>query len=97
VSASSITKQIHSIRTQPKPNIPRILSKFLIILLIELLPLASISSMLELSITLLPLIQIAPPHQFSILWVGEETPHAISNWEVPHNHRRNSAMLLRNA
>jgi hypothetical protein len=97
MSASSITKRIHSIHTQPKPNIPRVLSKFQIILLIELLPLASISWMSDLSITLLALIRILPPHQFSILWVGEEMPQVIVNWEVPHNHRRNSALLLRNA
>ena len=64
VSASPVTKQIHSIRTQRKPNVPWILSKFQIILLIEFLPLPSISWMSKLSIALLAL---------SILWVGEET------------------------
>jgi hypothetical protein len=79
MSASSITERIHSIRTQCKPKIPQVLSKFQIILLIELLPLASISWMLELSVTLLALIRIPPPHQFGILWVREETPQTVGN------------------
>jgi hypothetical protein len=53
--------------------------------------------MSDLSITLLALIRIPPPHQFSILWVGEEMPQAIGNLEVPQNHRKNSALLLINA
>ena len=42
--------------------------------------------MSELSVTLFALIWIPPSHQLSILWVREETPQAIGNWEVPHNH-----------
>ena len=56
VRSSPFTKWIHSIRTQCKSNVPRVLSKFQIILLIELLPLASISWMSKLSVALLALI-----------------------------------------
>jgi hypothetical protein len=79
VSASTFIKRIHSISTQCKLNIPRVLSKFQIIPLIELLPLASISWMLKLSIALLALIWIPPVHQFSIHWVEDEMPQAIGN------------------
>jgi hypothetical protein len=53
--------------------------------------------MFKLSVVLLVLIRIPPPHQFSILWVGDEMPQAVSNWEVAHNHARNSALLLTDA
>ena len=56
VIASPITKRIHSVHTQRKPNVPWVLSKFQIILLIKFLPLPSISWMSKLSIALLALI-----------------------------------------
>ena len=97
VGATSFTERIHSIRTQRKPNVSRIIPKFMIILVIEFLPLSSIRWMSQLSITLLALIWIPPSHQLSVLWVREETPKAIGNWEVPHNHGRNFALLPRHA
>jgi hypothetical protein len=51
VGATSSTKRIHSIRTQRKPNIFRVILKFQIVLLIEFLPPPSISWMSELFIT----------------------------------------------
>ena len=54
VRASPFTKWIHSVHT--RRNVPRVLSKFQIILLIELLPLASIGWMSKLSVALLALI-----------------------------------------
>ena len=56
VRASPFTKWIHSICTQCKSNVPRVLSKFQIILLIELLPLASIGWTSKHSVALLALI-----------------------------------------
>ena len=82
-NGNNLTLSASSTATSPylsqEANISRVLSKFQIVLLIEYLPLPSISWMSELSITLLELIWIPPLHQLNILWVREETPQTNEN------------------
>jgi hypothetical protein len=89
VGAAEFTEWVHPIGTQREPDVPRLVTKLLEELSVEMLRLLAIGGMSQLAIALHTLIRCMPRHQLGILGVPKYSTQVIDNGQISHRWGQN--------